>query len=293
MHGPQPALWPGKKAERRHHVERNREIEGSEPSADQTHVVIEREPTHEHVGRCSLYDEAHCPDVRQQVGVAQHHPLRIASASGCVLDEAGRGAVAQDRQRDIRALGRQALDASHRIDRGHEAPQHCGGLQSFGDRHENAGPGIAEDAGLAAHELFDLRQLHRWIDRYRHGASIKNAQKGDEELRARGQHERDPVARRDIGLDQTRRYGTGGLAKLPIGQCGEHDALVLQHREVLPVGVRGNMPVECLDQCPRLFGGMHKRKLRQRRRERGRNSEAIRRHLSKRVEDIADGVGFA
>jgi hypothetical protein len=43
--------------------------------------------------------------------------------------------------------------------------------------------------------------LHRRIDRYRHGTGIKNAEKGNEEVGTRRQHERDAVAWRDFSLD--------------------------------------------------------------------------------------------
>ena len=74
--------------------------------------------------------------------------------------------------------------------------------EPLGHRDQHAGAGIAENAGLTAGIVLDLRALHRRIDRHRHRAGIENAEECHEEIDSRRQHERDPIARHDVALDQ-------------------------------------------------------------------------------------------
>ena len=46
---PKPRLGPHEEGKRRHHDQRNREVQAAQPRADQAHVVVERQPTHEDV----------------------------------------------------------------------------------------------------------------------------------------------------------------------------------------------------------------------------------------------------
>ena len=52
---PTATLWPHQERERRHDDERRGEIEAAEPGADQSHVVVERQPAHEDIGRARLH----------------------------------------------------------------------------------------------------------------------------------------------------------------------------------------------------------------------------------------------
>ena len=84
---PQPARRAGEEGERRHQHQRHAEVERAHPAADQPHVVVERQPAHDHVVRPDVRPLADRPQVRQQVGVGEHHPLGIAGAAGGELEE--------------------------------------------------------------------------------------------------------------------------------------------------------------------------------------------------------------
>ena len=119
MHGPQPILGVGEEALRRQEQQRRAVIECPEPGADQPHVVVERQPAHEHVPGRGSHRRAHGADVGQQVGVAQHHALGIARAARRVLQqrqlvggprrEAGRTFDPHQQRRNL-ADAAQALD---------------------------------------------------------------------------------------------------------------------------------------------------------------------------------------
>ena len=97
MDRPQPVCRPREEAERRHDIERRGEIEAAEPGADQAHVVIERQPADEDIGRTRFDRVAHRPDIGEQIGVAQHDALRIAGAAGRILNQRGRLSLKQGR----------------------------------------------------------------------------------------------------------------------------------------------------------------------------------------------------
>ena len=87
--GAQPRARPREEGERRHQHHRKREIHGGEAAADQAHVVVEREPAHEHVGGSGARRFPHGAHVGEQVGVRQHHAFGLSGAAGGVLQEPG------------------------------------------------------------------------------------------------------------------------------------------------------------------------------------------------------------
>ena len=186
VHGPQPCGRTHQEADRRHHVKPRAEIAATEPRADQSHVVIERQPAHEHVGRCRLHGVAHRAHVFEQAVMREHHALRVAGRARGVLHQPERFRVVQRRQRQRGAFRRErrdGLDAFQRLDL---AAQQHRELAALRHRDQHARARIAQDHDLAAHVLFELRHARRRIDRHRHGAGIENAEERGEEIRAVG-----------------------------------------------------------------------------------------------------------
>ena len=87
MNGPQPALGTRQKCQRRHHDELHGMIHAAKPSPDQPHVVIERQPTDEHIRRFDLQGHPHRADVGKQVGVGQRDAFRLPRAARGVLQK--------------------------------------------------------------------------------------------------------------------------------------------------------------------------------------------------------------
>lgn len=65
----QPECRPGEEGERRHQNQWNAVVQGAEPSADQAHVVVKRQPGHEHVIRRNLRRLSQRADVGEEVGM--------------------------------------------------------------------------------------------------------------------------------------------------------------------------------------------------------------------------------
>src|SRR3990172_4261923 len=87
MDRPQPLLRPHEKRERRHDYEWSSVVEAAEPGADESHVMIERKPAYEDVGRARFHCFAHGPNIRQHITMTQHHALWVARAAGGVLQK--------------------------------------------------------------------------------------------------------------------------------------------------------------------------------------------------------------
>ena len=133
-------------------------MQAPQPRPDETHIVIERQPADEDIGRACVHDLTHGADVGKQVGVTEHHALWIAGAAGCVLDEGDGIGVAGLRQIDRRRRRinqmRNALDG---IQAFHLRAQQSGQPHPLGHRDQQAGPGVAQNADLAPQMIFDLR----------------------------------------------------------------------------------------------------------------------------------------
>ena len=70
-----------------------------------------------------------------------------------------------------------------------------------------------------------------------------------------GQHERDPVARHDVALDQAGRNRARPLGKVSVAHRGGGGHVVVQHRDVQTVGMLVDMPLQHLKQRARVAGG--------------------------------------
>jgi hypothetical protein len=85
VYGPQPALRPGEKGERRHDHQLHGVIETPEPCPDQSHIVIEGQPAHEDIPGIRPDRRAIRPDIREEVGMGQDDPLGAAGAARGIL----------------------------------------------------------------------------------------------------------------------------------------------------------------------------------------------------------------
>ena len=121
--------------------------------------------------------------------------------------------------------------------------------------HENPRLGIPQYSGLTAQIVLELRQLHRRIDRNRHGTGVENAEKRREEFRAGRQHEGNAIARRDVARNQPGRDRPGRFGQLAVSHGGDDGALVLQNGHVQAVRIARDMPFQDLDQRLGLRGG--------------------------------------
>ena len=213
---PQPALRPGQEHQRRHDRHRNGEIEAAEPRADQSHVVVERQPADEYVAVwLGIHGLTHGADVGEQVGMAEHHAFGIPRAAGGVLKK---GDVFRSARRaPFRAAdGHQAvhgLDRPHALDRRAQEVRQRAALSHC---DQQLGLCIGEDRGLTAEMIFELRQPRRRIDRNRDAPCIEYPDEGVEESGACGQHQGDAVARRQSGFQKPARDGERPLAKLRV-----------------------------------------------------------------------------
>ena len=84
---PEPSRRAGQEHLRAHHHQRDAEIQAAQPRADQTHVVIQRQPTDERVRPGHRRGLAHRPDVGEQVGVRERDPFGLAGAARGVLHQ--------------------------------------------------------------------------------------------------------------------------------------------------------------------------------------------------------------
>ena len=152
--------------------------------------------------------------------MAEHDALGIAGAARGVLDQRRRRVVDLGRRRwrfrcssvssATLSIVRKALDL--RVQQATDAA-------ALRNGHQHGGAGVAQNAGLPAQMVLDLRQPHRRIDRNRNGAGIEDAEEGDEEIEAGRQHQRDAVARHDVARDETGRDAARRVGEIAVGQA--------------------------------------------------------------------------
>ena len=153
----------------------------------------------------------------------------------------------------------QILDALGGIQRFHLRAQQSRKLPALGHRDQEPGTGIAQDAGLAAQMILDLRKPHRRVDRHRNGAGIKNAEESNEKIDAGRQHHGDAVARDDILGDQAASQVAGFGGEFAVCQRAENGRLILQYGQMQTVRMAGRMPFQNLDQGLCFAGSRHRR----------------------------------
>ncbi|MCY1422093.1 hypothetical protein D9M71_377630 [compost metagenome] len=150
--------------------------------------MVHGQPADEHVLRPHLQSPPHGAQIGQQIGVADHHTLGLASTARGVLQEGD--VIRLPRWCDafaplLHQIGH-AGDAGQARDLRLEQPG-----EQLRLRHGNQhfGLGVAQNAGLAAQMILYLRQAQRWVDGHRHTTGQQDAEKALEKVAACGQHQ--------------------------------------------------------------------------------------------------------
>ncbi len=173
--GLKPQSGSGEKGKRRHEHQRHAVIQGAEPRTDQTHVMVERQPGHEHVAWRDLRRLPERANIGKQVGVRQHDALRIAGTARRVLqkcDVASMEPMAQWRWRDAHLARRD--DCGQTRYRSLQHDRHRLGLRHGDHEHRF---GVGQDARVPPQVVLDLGQACRRIDRHRNATRQHHAEK--------------------------------------------------------------------------------------------------------------------
>ena len=234
----EPAIGAREKVERGHEHQRKAVVQTPHPRPDEPHVVIERQPAHEHVARGRTERSGHGPERCQHVTVAEHHPLGIAGAAGGVLEECGGGFV------ERRALA-QASAAVERTDVDHRAqprnprgqqPRHAeGGIE----RHEHPDIRVRKYARVTHDMILELARTRGRVDGHRDRAGHLHPEEGRQVVEAGRQHQRHTPAGLEPSVDEAGRDALGTLHEV-----GERDLHGLSVRgpelgvDAIPVVVR-------------------------------------------------------
>ena len=249
----QPAQRPCEKGQRRHHDQAEPNGEAAEPGPDQAHVVVQRQPAHEHIVGRGLDGGGHRADVGEQVGVRQSDALRLPGAARCVLDESH--VVGPDRHR----FGRTPAPGRDQCLRRVQSPQarypgleQAGHLHRLGHAHQQGRLRVGQNARVALHMVFELRGPSRRVDRNWNPAGTQDAQVGEEVARRRRQHDGDGLPRAQAGTLQACRECERFVPELPVGDRGF--GVIVQVDDLNLVRVNRDVVVEHLQQGPRLVG---------------------------------------
>ena len=244
--GLQPALWPGQEGQGRHQDQGHGVVQAAQPGADQSHVVIQRQPTDEDIGGSHFEGRAHGPNVGQQVGMAQHHTLGIAGAARGVLQERG---VARPRccRRKRGHRRRHRVDGEHVAQAGHLQLEEAGGAFGLGLGDQNRGQAVVEDAHVAAQVFLDLAHACRWIHRNRNAAGEEGAEKRKEIIGAGGQHDGHGLARPELVPPERSSHPLRPLAQVAISDDPAF-VVVAVEPDVGTLGMGPDVPVEHLDE---------------------------------------------
>ena len=213
----QPARGAGEEVQRGHEHQRKTVVQAPHPRPDQPHVVVERQPAHEHVARGRAQRGGHGPQRGEHVAVAEHHALGAAGAAGGVLKKRGRGLV------EGRALPQPAVPVEpghveHRIEPWNLRGQQPRDPEGGGEGDEGPGPGVREDARVTPCMVFELARPRRRVDRHRDRSGHLHREEGREVVEAGGQHQRRGLARREPPVGEA-----GGDVLGALHQRGERD----------------------------------------------------------------------
>ncbi|VVM56012.1 hypothetical protein PS639_01031 [Pseudomonas fluorescens] len=240
----QPAQRPCEEVGRRHqhagHTAENR----LQQTADQPHVVVQRQPADDHVVRVQIDTEAVANQqlVRHQVAMADLHTFGQGGGAGGVLQE-GDVVVLQVRRDPTLGQGAvEGIDAQQRR-RAFDLRQR---IAQIGAGQQQTRFGIADDR-QQAFLMMTTGRLRR-ISRHRDHTGVQATEKCRDVIRATGEQQHRAIAKISLGLQ-----GAGNDARSLVQfAITEHHSLILGFGEKTqghPVRRQGRAALEGLDQC--------------------------------------------
>ena len=248
-----PARRPRQERERRHQHRWKSEHQRGEVGADESEVVIQRQPAHEHVIGACVYRRAHRAHVGHQVGVREHHALGRAGAARGVLQKTRVARLAVHRTeccaRGFLQVGRNQNQAQ----RLHLRPQQVG--ERFGLRHgdHDHRPGALQDPDMARHVVLDRGQAGRRVERHRHSAREQHTVERVQVFFAGGQHDRHHLAALEARAREPGRVADRAVPERAVGERKLLLVLVHEYRE--PVRLALDVVFERFGQRARLCLG--------------------------------------
>ena len=169
VNGFQPALRAREKGQRRHQHQGEAVHQAAKPCADEPHVVIERQPAHENVRGCYFQRLSHGTQAGEQIGMGEYHALGVTGAARSVLKKCHR--VRRRRAGLVQQTG--LAELRHRDDASQSRHVGCEQARQLLRRPEGNqayGPGVFQNARMAAKMILDLGQPRGRIYGYRNTA---------------------------------------------------------------------------------------------------------------------------
>ena len=209
VHRPQPSFRTAQEVERRENGNRQRVIEAEEPGTDQSHVVIERQPSDADVGWFDLDGPSDAAHVGQDVRLRKDHAFRVARAARSVLNKCRIRWFAGHPQRRLPVFGK-------RLDRRNVGQARNAELQNprymlgGGEADQEADSGVAQDVRLPVDVLLNFIRACRGVDGNRNASCQHDTEEGIEKVVAGRQYDGDGfIAPQPSGLKTCGHAGGG------------------------------------------------------------------------------------
>ena len=233
----QPALRPAEERQRRHHDQRDPDEERNEPSANQSHVVIQRQPGNTGVVRANFQAGNDGVNIGKQVGVGQYHAFGIAGRTGGVLQERNVFSRGPDATGFRPAAIGSSSDTPMAADAGLAVDNFCAlstsrklgtrGFQELGQvfglppGNQKLRFGVAQNVGLASGVFRDAVGAKRRINRDGNAAGQQNAGEAVEKFRAGRKHDRDGLAGFEAAAAKFQRHDRSVFVQIAKGNRPE------------------------------------------------------------------------
>jgi len=200
----QPACRTRKKHEWRRDHDRQRIVERCKPRADQSHIVIERQPADHHIVRRHADAITHRANIGEQVGVSQRDAFRVSCAARCVLKQSH-----VRRMRWFDAIERHVanlLGQENMAKLRHTQRKQLRNRGHFVEGNQRLRLRVVQNGRIARNVFLQRLQLRGWVERNRDCVAQQNPEKTDEVFAGRRQHERHRVTAFDTCCPQASRY---------------------------------------------------------------------------------------
>ena len=201
---PKPAFRAREKIERGHEHQGEAVVQASHPATDQSHVVVEGQPAHEHVVRRCAERRGHGPERCEHVAMAEHHALGVAGAPGGVLEERDGGLV-ESRTLAVAAVPVESGDVDHRGQSRHLRGQQSRHAERRTEGHQHPDRRIRENSRVSTDMILELARTRGRIDRHRNRADHLHREERRQVIEAGRQHQRRAPARFESALHESGR----------------------------------------------------------------------------------------